>query len=245
MANHVVTRVFSLSCALSAVLIGGTCGFVLLEDWPLMVSFYMTLITISTVGYGEVRELSLVGRAFASVLICLSMVSMVWWTAGVTSVFVSNDLSGRLLQKKELKMISNLAKHVVVCGGGILARTIVAGLTRDSKQVVVIENDQNKIDLLRRLYPDLLIVSGDPTSDLSLADANVLQASHLIAATESDHDNLLITITGSGLGTDIAVISCSLKGELANKMLKVGASEVVCPMVLCGEHVISVVAQQD
>ena len=128
MAHFPMTRVFSMSFALLAVLIGGTCGFVLLEDWPLIDSFYMTLITISTVGYGEIHELSQIGRAFASGLICLSMVLMVWWTAGVTSVLVSNDLSGSLLKKKDLLMISKLTNHIVVCGGGIMARTIIAGL---------------------------------------------------------------------------------------------------------------------
>lgn len=240
-----LSRVFSVTCGLAALLVIGTCGFVLMEGWQLLDSLYMTLITISTVGYGEIHELSRVGRVFASFLICLSMVLMVCWTAGVTSFLVSNDLSGQLLKKKELKMISKLANHIIVCGGGMMARTIVAGMIRNGKDVVVIANNDHQIELLRRLYPNLLMVTGDPTSEIALADANVLSASYLIAATECDQNNLLITIAGSGLGTDIKVISCSNEGELINKMRKVGASEIVCPMVLCGEHVISTVTQQN
>jgi len=127
------------------------------------------------------------------------------------------------------------------CGGGVMARTVISGLIREAKKVVAIIEEPAQIELMRRLHPELSIVVADPKSELSLADANVLKAGYLVAAMESDYDNLLITITGSGLGTKIQILSCAMSNELANKMLKVGASRVICPMVLCGEHVTSLI----
>ena len=238
-------RFTSLICMIALVVIVGTTGYALLEGWDLIDGFYMTLITISTVGYGEVRELTPGGRVFTCVLILLSMVSLVYWTAGFTSILVSHDLKGDIKRKRELKMISKMRNHVVVCGGGIMARTVITGLLRQRKEVVAIIEQESQVHSIKRLFPDLMVIQADPKSDLSLADANVLQAQFLVAALESDYDNLLITITGNNLGADLQVLSCAMDNEVAAKMLKVGATEVICPMVLCGEHVTSLICSND
>ncbi len=228
---------------MSMVVIIGTGGYALIEKWSLMDGLYMTLITISTVGYGEINELTQSGRVFTSFLIIFSMISLVYWTAGITSLLVSGDLSGDFQKRRMLKMISNLRDHVVVCGGGVLAQTVIMGLTRKQLDVVVITDQEDQVQNLKRLFPTLNVVFSDPKCELSLADANVLNAKYLVAALESDYDNLLITITGAGLGTNIQILSCAMTNELAAKMMKVGASEVICPMVLCGEHVISLISE--
>ncbi len=229
---------------MSMVIIFGTTGFALVEGWDLIDGLYMTLITISTVGYGEVQELSPHGRVFTSVLIILSMISLVYWTAGVTSLLVSSDLQGDLQRKRELKMVSKLRDHIVVCGGGVMARTVITGLIRQQKQVVAIMDQEDQIQMMKRIFPELLIIKSDPKCELSLADANILKANYLVAAMESDFDNLMVTITGNSLGIDIQILSCAMNNELAAKMLKVGASEVICPMVLCGEQVTSLICAQ-
>lgn len=217
-------------------LVIGTCGYVIIEDWPVLDSFYMSIITLSTVGYGETRDLSETGRVFTTGLIGLSVLSMAWWTAGITSMIVNGEITGSFRKQKEAKMISNLSKHTVVCGGGLFARTVIDQLSRDAKDVVAIIGSEEEIKLIQRLYPDLLIVQGDPKSELALADANAMTASYLVAAVESDFDNLLITITGKGLGTGIKIISCAQGNELASRMIKVGADEVICPFILGGEY---------
>ena len=224
------------------LLIFGTCGYVMIEGWSVFDSMYMTIITLSTVGYSETRELSSTGRLFTSILITMSVVSMACWTAAITSVLVSGDISGNFKRKKERSMIKKMKGHTVVCGGGIMGRTVIASLLMQNKDVVLIANDPEHVNVLRRLHPELIIVESDPKSELALADANALRARHLIAATESDYDNLLITITGKGLGTKIKIIACAQGNELITRMYKVGADEVICPLVLSGETAAKMVA---
>ena len=235
------SRFVTLMALISTLIIIGTCGFVLIEGWPLVDALYMTIITRSTVGYGETQELTQDGRVFTAVLIVICMICMTCWTAGITSIFVSGELTGEFQKQKELKMISSMSGHTIVCGGGIMARTVIDQLVRQEKGVVAIVEDEKEIQVLKRLYPDLPIIQGDPKSELALADANAISAGYLVAAVESDFDNLLITITGRGLGTDIKVLSSAQSTELSSRMLKVGADQVICPLVLGGQHVASLI----
>lgn len=244
MNDFVTKRLITLLCIMSTVVVLGTTGYALIEDWRLMDGLYMTLITISTVGYGEIQELSFQGRVFTSGLIIVSMISLVYWTAGITSLLVSGDLTGDFRRKREFKMISKLRDHVVVCGGGVMARTVIASLYQQKTNVVALVQEEEQLNQLQRLFPDLLAIHTDPKSELSMADANILNAKYLVAAMESDFDNLLITITGVGLGTNIQIYSCAMNNELAARMLKVGASHVICPMVLGGNQVATMIQEQ-
>jgi len=223
------------------LLVVGTCGFVIIEGWPLADSLYMTLITLSTVGFGEVQELSAGGRLFTSLLITFSFVLVACWTAGFTSILVSGELSGQFQIQQEKRMINALQGHTVVCGGGATALTVIIRLAAEDKPVVAITQDETEIAAIRRMAPDVPIVQADPKSELALIDANAINAKYLVAGTASDYDNLLITITGKGLGTGICVMSCAQSTELASRMLKVGADEVICPLIIGGEHVASLI----
>lgn len=231
-----------LTYLLIALLVAGSCGYAVIEGWSLADSVYMTVITLSTVGYGETQELSQIGRVFTTILISAAVVLMACWTAGITSAIVSDDLSGAFRKRKELKMISQLFDHTVVCGGGVFAQTVIEKLVRQEKDVVVVTDDPEQVQRIKRLFPNVPVVEEDPTSEMAMFDANALAAKYLIVAAESDFDNLLITITGTGLGTDMKVISCAQTGELANRMMKVGADEVICPFVLAGESAVRFVA---
>ena len=226
------------------LLLVGTCGFVIIEGWSILDSFYMMLIMISTVGYGEVETLSPQGRFFTSVLVSISLVTMVCWTAGLTSTLVSGELSGRFEKQRTLKMIQSMSDHTIVCGGGVTALTIVRRLFAEKKPVVSVVTDEAEATQMKEFAPGLPVVVDDPKSEFALANANVLSAANLVAAADCDYDNLLITITGKALGTDIRVLSCAKSNELASRMLKVGADEVICPFVISGEHVADIIGAE-
>ncbi len=232
----------SLTIMLLALLVVGSCGYSIIEGWPIFDSLYMTTITLSTVGYGEAHELSKGGRVFTTLLISVAVILMACWSAAITSSLISDDLSGSLRRRKELKMITDFLNHTVVCGSGVLAQTVIEQLVRQQKDVVVIAKDKDETQRIERLFPSVPIIEDDPTSELALADANVLSAGYLIAAADSDFDNLLITITGKSMGTEVMVISCAQSGDLASRMLKVGADEVICPQVLGGKSAVKFVA---
>lgn len=230
-----------LTTLVAILIVAGTCGYVLIEGWPLIDSIYMTVITLSTVGFGEVQELTPRGRIFTSVLITVSLILMACWTAGITSFLISGELTGRFQGQKEQRMISAMKDHTVVCGGGVTALTVISRLAAEGKSVVAITDDKTEVESIRRAAPEIPIIEDDPKSELAMVDSNVLSAKYLVAAVESDFDNLLITITGKGLGTNIRVISCAQNTALASRMLKVGADEVICPLVIGGEHVASLI----
>ena len=219
----------------------GTCGFVLFESWPVIDSLYMTVITLSTVGYGEIGELSDSGRMFTSLLIGISVISMACWTASITSFLVSDDISGRLKARQDRNMIRKMKRHAIICGGGLLARTVAQELTKRNKQAVLITDDPTEIQYFTALFPNIPIVNSDPKSELALADANCCNADCIIAATDNDYDNLLITITGRGLGEQMKVIACAKTNDLTARMLKIGADDVVCPLILAGEQAANLV----
>lgn len=215
----------------------GTGGYVVIEGWSVIDSWYMTVITLSTVGYGEVAELSAAGRIFTCSLITFSVILMACCTAEFTSVLVSGQINGSFRTKKERRMISQMTDHTVVCGGGVTALTIIRKLAGQGVAVVAVTKEPEEIRTIRRFAPSVPIVEDDPKSELAMLDANLLNARNLVAASGSDFDNLLVTITGRGIGSKLHVVSFAHDSELASRMAKVGANEVICPQVLGGEHV--------
>ncbi|MFK7737106.1 MAG: TrkA family potassium uptake protein [Pirellulaceae bacterium] len=235
----------TLTTLVCLLIVVGSVGYVIIEEWSFMDAVFMTVITMSTVGYGETQTLTENGRIFTSVLITTSVVLMTCWMSAMTSALVSGEVSGNFRRKRDKKMIASFKDHVIVCGGGSMALTILHRLTAANQKVVCITNNPSEIATLRRMVPDALLVEDDPKSELAMGDANALAAKYLVAATEDDFDNLLITITGKGLGTNLQVISCAQRTDLASRMRKIGADQVICPLILSGEHVADIVAGDD
>lgn len=231
-----------LTVLVTCLIVAGTIGFVAIEGWTVADSLYMTIITMSTVGYGETNDLTPHGRVFTSSLILISIVLMACWTAGVTSFLVNGQLSGQFHRLRIRKKMNQMNNHVIVCGGGAAARTLIHQLQMEGNEIAVIVQEPSEVEMTQRFFPDVPLIEADPKSEMAMFDANILEAAHLVAATESDFDNLLIVITGKGLGTPLKVISVAENPELANRMLKVGADEVVCPLVIGGERIASIIS---
>lgn len=239
METHSLQR--RLTVLVTCLIVAGTIGFVAIEGWTVADSLYMTIITLSTVGYGETNDLTPHGRVFTSSLILVSIVLMACWTAGITSFLVNGQLSGQFYRLRIKKKMNHMNNHVVVCGGGAAARTLIHQLKIQGKEIAAIVKDPGDVAATKKFFPDVPLIEEDPKCEMALFDANILAAAHLVAATDSDFDNLLIVITGKGLGTDLKVISLAESPELANRMLKVGADEVVCPLVIGGERIASLI----
>ncbi len=237
MKDIYVQRLVRLILAIWVLIAVGTAGYVFIEGWPLLDSFYMTLITLSTVGYSETHALSPQGRVFTSTLIMLCLVSMTFWTATLTSFIVGADLQGKYLRRRTLKMVARLKHHSIVCGSGAMAEAVIERLLRAKQAVVLVSDQLDQIQRLRQRFPNLLVIEGKPTDELSLAEANILHASHVVAATDSDIDNLLIVITCKDIGGGVAVYARANDTTIANRMRKAGVDEVISPYQLSGERV--------
>ena len=237
MLEVIQLRLLRIVLILAGLVVFGSSGYMLLEGWDFADGFFMTIITLSTVGYGETHELSQYGRWFTSALILMCFVGMTCWTAALTSFLVDADLGGNLIQRRMLRMISNLTGHTIVCGTTQMAEAIIERLVRKRKDVVVIDDDSKKLEELRRRFKKVMVVEGSPTNEMHLAKANILSAAHLVAALPNEVDNLLISITCRDLGENIVVYAKSNDLTIANRMRKAGVQEVICPSQLCGNHV--------
>jgi len=237
MNGPTIKRVIKLFACLTALVLFGTAGYVLVEGWSFLDSFFMTVITISTVGYGEPQQLSAVGRGFTALLIFLCVTGMTCWTAVLTSFVVENDLKGHFHRRRHLRMIAKLKNHTIVCGGGLMGQAVIERLLDDRKPVVLIEKNQERLEQMRDQYPKLLTIHGSATNELTLAEANILEASHVVAAMDSEIDNLLVAITCKDMGHDIEVFARCNDLTIANRMRKAEVDEVISPSRIGGTRI--------
>lgn len=231
-----IAQIRTFSAWLAGVLVIGTVGYSILEGWRPADGFYMSVITLATVGYGETQELSAGGRLFTCGLIFLSIISLSCWTACLTGLFVDRDAIKTWHKRKAKKMAKTMKKHTIVCGAGAMAQTITKMLVGAKEKVVVIDNDVEALEKIRVRYPDAVTLPDSAVDELALASANVLEARCVIATMDSDYDNLLIAMTCKDLDSDLKVIARSEDVDVASRMAKIGVDSVICPHFISGQQ---------
>jgi len=241
--NPFTRRIFWVAVCLTGVVLGGAIGYTLIEGWSLPDGFFMTAITVSTVGYGETQPLTPAGRSFTAFLIGASVIVMTCWNAALTSFLVDGDVSGRYTRRRNLRMIAELNGHTIVCGTTNMARAVIDRLVRKRVKVVVVGADKEALGELQRSYRRIHTITGCPTSELVLAKANVVKAAAVVAALDSEVDNLLVGITCKDLGTSVRVLARSETSVVANRMRKAGVDDVICPPQICGDRVFDILQQ--
>lgn len=224
-----------LSLFLLLVTIGfGTSGYVVFEDMPPYEAFYMTLITISTVGFSEIKPLSDVGRGITIVIIILG-ISLLTYTLGqVARIFVEGELRKILGRRKLEKQISELKDHYIICGYGRIGSIIVNELKAANIPLVVIDQDPGSIAGLET--SNTLYLNMDATSDDTLIKGGLDRARGLVTAVSSDADNVFIALSAKGMRPDIFILARASDVKNESKLLSAGASRVVCPYQMGGKR---------
>jgi len=221
-------KAISVLIMLFCVLAFGTCGFMFLEHSSFMDSLYMTMITITTIGYGEIFPLSTTGRIFNMVLIVVGVGLVMLTFSKITEAVVEGELRaiyGRLSMKKK---VTELREHYIVCGFGRIGRVICNLLKEAGKPFVVIENSPEVIRELAEL--NYLFLDGEASSDDMLLKAGVKQAKGLVSAVSSDANNVYITLSARGLNNDLYIMARSTGTEGGEtKLLRAGANKVISP----------------
>ncbi len=237
MWNESVTRrLLRVAAGIIMLTATGTIGYMAIEGWSARDGFFMTVITLATVGYGETHPLTPTGRLFTTGLIFICLLSMTYFTATLTSILLEDDLSGRRFRRRTLKMIEKLTGHTIVCGSGPMAQAVIDRLMKKGIAVVAIDSDGAQLAALKRRYRGLYTIDGDASSELTLAEAGLLSARHVVAALDSEVDNLMIAITCKDMGSNISVFARSNDSAVASRMRKAGVDEIVCPNQLCGDR---------
>ncbi|MCB0328341.1 MAG: potassium channel protein [Bdellovibrionales bacterium] len=237
------TRGFYLAAyLLFALLVVGTLGFELIEGWTLLQSFYMTVITISTVGYGEVLPMSEEGRIFAAFFIIMAM-SITVYAFGVIG---QTALEGELFKHRRIakmeKQISEMSDHIIVCGFGSLAHHVVEELVDHGEKIVIVEIDDALIEEAER--SGLLNVKGNAHADDVLLKAGIKKAKTLLAILSSDAENVFITLSARNLNPKIHIIARTEVSSNEVKLRRAGADQIIAPYRVSGGRIVQKILHQ-
>ena len=219
-----------LRLALSAILglvAFGTIGFKLVLGLPWFDSFYFTLITITTIGFGEPAGMTTQGRYFAVVLIVTGVSTIGYALTYAAQAIVESELISTFGKRKMYKDINKLAGHYIVCGAGRIGSGVIRDIERSGQDLVVIESDEGLAD--RMLSAGHLVLMGDATNDEVLKAAGIDRARGLVAAVSSDPDNLYITLTARDLNKDLRIVARANEEFAVERLRKAGADKVVSP----------------
>ncbi len=219
---------------LAALVAFGTFGYNIFERMPIFDAFYMTIITISTVGFSEIVPLTKVGRSITVVIIILS-ISVGTYTIGIIMQWlVGGELQKIFGRRKLQKQIADLKNHFIICGFGRIGHIICEELSDDGFEFVVIEQDPAAVeDVIALKY---LFLEMDATSEDALLTAGIMKARGLVTAVNSDANNVFITLTARGLRPDIFVMARSSEEKNEEKLIKAGATRVVSPYLIGGRR---------
>lgn len=213
----------------------GMLGYQRIEGWSYFDSLYMTVITLATIGYGEVRPLSQAGRMFTISLIFLGVGAVAYAVRNATKVMLEGELRGILGRRKVERRIKALKNHYIVCGYGRMGKIVCKELLARRVPFVIIENSA---DVLSGLSDEgVLMIQGDSTQDHVLEEAGVGRAKGLISVLSSDSDNLYVVLSARSMNEKLMIVARSGTDGSEQKLLRAGANKVVSPYHIGGMRI--------
>ncbi|MBA3681927.1 MAG: potassium channel protein [Bacteroidetes bacterium] len=229
---------------LIGLIIVGTVGYVIIDGYTWLNAFYMTVITIATVGYGEVEPLSVAGKLFTSFLIITSFVTFAYAVSSITKFIVDGELNIFFKNKRLNAAVEKLTDHVIICGYGRNGKQAAQILKKHDKRFVVVEDDEKVTSGSSHRFSDL-ILNGDATQDEVLLKAGIMKAKALITTLPTDAANVFIVLTARNLNPKLTIISRASDDGSDAKLKIAGADNVIMPDKVGGAHMASLVMKPD
>ena len=239
---HFKNRFIKCLLATFFVIAAGTTGYKLLggRDWSLLDSIYMTVITITTVGFGEIQDLS--GKPYARILtifiIIFGMGSFLFLVSTITGFIVEGEMTNVFGRKKMLRKISILKNHFIICGIGDIGSIVVKELIQTKRDFVVVDSAPERLEKLSEME-NILYLNDDATNDEVLVKAGIHKAHGLISILPDDKDNLFVTLTAKQLNPNLRIVSKGLNVHTIKKLKMAGADSVVLPNAIGGLRMVS------
>jgi voltage-gated potassium channel len=218
---------------LGAILFIGTTGYMIIERWNLLESLYMTVITITTVGFREVKTVSEPGRIFTIFIIFSGMGIMAYILGLAAQAMVNVQLSSIIGRTKLGLQMRSIKNHYIICGFGRIGKVICRELKANNIPMVLIDNNPETKQLLEN--EDIPYINDDATSEDVLIEAGIERAKGLISVVASDADNLFITMTARGLNPQSYILARADQEHAEKKLLRAGADKVVMPYLIGGQ----------
>lgn len=237
------TKLYLALGLIMAMISIGICGFIIIEHYTLLEAFYMTIITIATVGFQEVRPLSDSGKVFTAFLIITSFGTFAYAISAITKYVVEGEFNYYYKYFKVNNTIQKLNNHVVICGYGRNGKQAATVLQSNKQQFVIIEKSETLVEQVRE--HGFLCVQGDCTQDELLHKTGIAHARALITTLPIDADNLFVVLTARNINPKLTIISRASDDNSDKKLKIAGANNVIMPDRIGGAHMASLVIKPD
>ena len=232
--NRLTRRFVLIVVAIVTTLSIGTIGFTVIDGYPPFDAFYMTLTTMTTVGYGEIHPLSHAGRVFNSFLIVFGVTTIFIAIGAMTQTIIELEFGDAIGKRRTKRMIDNLKDHYIICGFGRVGRGAAHELSHAGVPFVVVDINPDRVE--RAMHAGMLAVAADSTHDETLRLVGIERARGLVAALATDADNLFVLLSAKGLNPGIYVATRAAEEGAEAKMRRAGADAVFAPYAITGHR---------
>ena len=223
---------YALYAVLAAIALG-TLGFKLLEGWSLSDSLYVTIQTLTTVGYGDLTPLTVAGRVFASLYMFIGVGAVLYVLTSTVQTIVQSEMVATFGMRRRQREMSKLHNHFIICGSGRVGSRLIRELQRSNVPFAVIEQDAQKVaHLVENGAP---VVVGDATLEETLREVGVDRARGLAACLPDDADNVYVVLIARDLNPNLHIVARAVEEQAEPKLIKAGANRVVAPTIT-GSH---------
>ncbi len=228
---------------LAGVILYGTLGYTLIERWSFLESFYMTIITLSTVGFREVRALSATGRVFTIILVIFGVAGAAFTISVLGQFIVEGEIRRILGRRKMEKQLKDVKDHYIVCGYGRVGMQVCKEFSARKIPLVVIEKNPEGVEQL--VKEGILVIQGDATDDEVLLAAGIQRSKALISTIASESENVFIALSARELNPEIFITARAESRSAEKKLLRAGANRVVSPHEMGGIRMALVTLRPD
>ena len=234
-------RVWTAFLALGAIIILGVLGYMLFEGWSFMDALYMTVITVTTVGYKEVHELDTTGRLWTMALLITGVGTLFYAAVSSVELAVEGAVGGYFERRRMKAELSKLNGHYILCGFGRVGRQVAREFALDGVPFVVVDNDPQGVeDCLAEGY---LAMLGEASDDASLEEAGTRRARGLITAVDSDAENVFVVLSARKINPHLHIVARASSEESAVKLEMAGADRTLSPYAVGGRRLASLATQ--
>lgn len=231
-SNAVITSL----AAIAFVLVFGTTGYHFVEGWPILDCFYMTVITLTTIGFGEIHPLTPPGRLFTIILVFMGMGVVGHTVVTGTRFVVEGEINKVITRRRSMKALQKIRDHYIVCGFGRMGSFISRQLHDRGISFVVVEQDPDTQERVQQL--GYLMVPGDATEEQALNDAGIANARGLVSVLSSDASNVYVVLTGRELNADLDIVARAVSESATHKLRRAGADRVFSPYKIGGMRMV-------